>query len=253
MGDCLGRTPFASLIAGFIVLCGVGIFCGTVYRASQEILDGILLGLYNVNVTWLKTIQVIFIIVAVVMGCFAIFLFVFGCLATGATRENVYQGAKCIMGGRVSAGVFMLITYILNLIWMGVTSVMAMPIIIYIMVNSICVNEFQGQGDWFFESPWRGCVNMSRFGIYYEGIPNLTYNYTCGATNVGKFCQHVDTAGVMFSIAFAGSLLIVLGMVTFMLAISANFTRIKSGSEIKDYRQQIALSNDAISNTSGPF
>ena len=28
---------------------------------------------------------------------------VFGILATGATRQNVYSGAKCIMGGRVSA------------------------------------------------------------------------------------------------------------------------------------------------------
>ena len=38
------------------------------------------------------------------MGCFAIILLVFGFLATGATRQNLYSGARCIMGGRVSAG-----------------------------------------------------------------------------------------------------------------------------------------------------
>jgi putative Mn2+ efflux pump MntP len=51
----------------------------------------------------LETVQIIFIVVAVSMGCFAIVLLFFGFLATGATRQNIYSGAKCIMGGRVSA------------------------------------------------------------------------------------------------------------------------------------------------------
>ena len=38
------------------------------------------------------------------MALFAVLLLVFGFLATGATRKNVYSGAKCIMGGRISAG-----------------------------------------------------------------------------------------------------------------------------------------------------
>ena len=37
------------------------------------------------------------------MGLLTILLFVFGCLATGATRANIYSGDKCIMGGRISA------------------------------------------------------------------------------------------------------------------------------------------------------
>ena len=41
--------------------------------------------------------------VAVVMGCFSLILLVFGFLATGATRQNLYSGAKGIMGGRISA------------------------------------------------------------------------------------------------------------------------------------------------------
>ena len=38
------------------------------------------------------------------MALFAVLLLIFGFLATGATRKNVYSGAKCIMGGRISAG-----------------------------------------------------------------------------------------------------------------------------------------------------
>ena len=51
----------------------------------------------------LETITIIFIVIAVVMGCFAIMLLTFGFLATGATRQNIYSGVKCIMGGSVSA------------------------------------------------------------------------------------------------------------------------------------------------------
>lgn len=43
------------------------------------------------------------LIAGVVMGCYGICLLVFGALATGSTRKNVYSGAKCILGGRCSA------------------------------------------------------------------------------------------------------------------------------------------------------
>ena len=52
----------------------------------------------------LESVQIGFIVIAVVMGLYAIILLVFGFLATGATRQNIYSGAKCIMGGRLSAG-----------------------------------------------------------------------------------------------------------------------------------------------------
>ena len=48
-------------------------------------------------------IQVVFVVIGVVMGILALVLLIFGFLATGATRKNVYSGNKCIMGGRVSA------------------------------------------------------------------------------------------------------------------------------------------------------
>lgn len=51
-----------------------------------------------------------FVVIGVVMGIFAIILLIFGFLATGATRSNIYSGAKCIMGGRI-AGAF--VSYVL--------------------------------------------------------------------------------------------------------------------------------------------
>jgi len=47
--------------------------------------------------------KIILTIVASVTAVIGILLVVFGALATGATRRNVYSGAKCILGGRCSA------------------------------------------------------------------------------------------------------------------------------------------------------
>lgn len=62
----------------------------------------------NTNVTFifyfrLEILQKMFIVIGGVMVVFAIILLIFGFLATGATRSNVYSGAKCIMGGRITA------------------------------------------------------------------------------------------------------------------------------------------------------
>ena len=36
------------------------------------------------------------------MGAYAVMLLVFGFLATGATRDKLYSGEKCTLGGRIS-------------------------------------------------------------------------------------------------------------------------------------------------------
>lgn len=51
----------------------------------------------------LGEVKVILTLAAVVMGVYSIILLVFGVLATGSTRKNVYSGARCIQGGRCSA------------------------------------------------------------------------------------------------------------------------------------------------------
>ena len=56
---------------------------------------------------------------------------------------------------------FMIVTYIMNIVWMSVTSVCAIPIVIYIMVRSICHWEIEDREIWYYENY---CFNLSRFG-----------------------------------------------------------------------------------------
>lgn len=48
----IGNIPFASLIACIIVFAGVGIFCGTLYRALTIILKSVMQELFEFNVSW---------------------------------------------------------------------------------------------------------------------------------------------------------------------------------------------------------
>lgn len=50
--DCLGRTPYGSLIATIVVCLGVGLFCGTGFRALDITLNGIFRGLFQMTVPW---------------------------------------------------------------------------------------------------------------------------------------------------------------------------------------------------------
>jgi len=128
-------------------------------------------------------------IFGIIMGLFAIMLLTFGFLATGMTRQNIYASIRCIIGGRVSAVFFMSLTYLLNVAWMAMTSFCAMPIIIYLMMRSVCANEIEHRDYWFLDNY---CLNLSRFGIY-TNLSNSAagVNSLCDEIDLSQFCQHV--------------------------------------------------------------
>ena len=193
--------------------------------------------MFNLHIQWLQVIFILFIVISVVMGLFSLLLLTFGFLATGATRENIYSGVKCIMGGRVSAGFFMVLSYILNLIWMAVTSLTAMPILIFLMLRSICFWEIEDKTE---SQLWGYCLNLTRFGIYVWNDTTVVQGI-CDPTQLGEFCTHVHAAGWAYILSFVGSLLVVLAMVHFLIALAANYTRIMTTKELSEYKSAITL------------
>lgn len=239
----IGNIPFASLISCIIVFVGVGVFCGTLYRALTIILKSIMEELFMFNVSWLEVLQIVFIIIAVVMALFAILLLVFGFLATGATRKNVYSGASCIMGGRISAAFFMIISYILNIGWMAIMSVCVVPIIGYVMLRSICNTEVYSKDA---SSLSNYCFSLTQFGIYRNqtyglGIQPPGRESLCGHTELRRFCDRIAEAGPLFCVAFVGAVLICIGMLHFMISLAANYTRIRISKELTDYRDAVDM------------
>lgn len=239
--DCLGRTPYGSLNATIVVCLGVGLFCGTGFRALDITVNGILRNLFQMTVPWLQNIQIAFLFLGIAMGLFAILLLAFGFLTTGLTREHVCSGVRCIKGGGVLAILIMLFTYLVNAGWLAMTFLCAMPIFMFVMLHSVCQQEIYRRDFWFFDNY---CLNISRFGIY--------RNWTLGYDNVGlcddvdlsNFCQHVYDAGPMYCFAFIGCCLIVLGLIVYLTSFGANYSRIKSSQELTDYKRAIEMEED---------
>lgn len=239
----IGNVPFASLIATLVIFAGVGVFCGTLYRALSIILKSVMEDLFQFNVPWLEVLQIVFIVIAVIMALFAVLLLIFGFLATGATRKNVYSGAKCIMGGRISAGFFMVISYILNLAWMVIMSVGVIPVIFYISLSSICDTDIYSKDAQGLENY---CFRLTQFGIYRNdsyalGIKPPGKESLCGHAELRRFCDRIAEAGPLFCVAFVGAFLICLGMLHFMICLAANYTRIRISKELTEYRDAVDM------------
>jgi len=83
---------------------------------------------------------------------------------------------------------FMTLTYLLNATWMGITSFVALSIVIHVMLNSVCNVEVFEQRFQYIDTEWGFCLNLSRFGQpsfchflpFYKLFCN--YNQTCPIT-----------------------------------------------------------------------
>ncbi|XP_062586469.1 neuronal membrane glycoprotein M6-a-like [Saccostrea cucullata] len=252
--DKLGNWPFASLMATIIVFVGVGVFCGTLYRALQIIIINVMEGLFQFTVTWLSVVQIVFIVIAIVMALFSIVLLVFGFLATGATRQNVYSGKRCIMGGQVSAGFFMMMSFLLSLVWLVIVGVATIPVFLYIMLGSICNQEVYHNN----YQTVAYCFRLKHYGIYrnstypFLGVAAPGRDEICNPVELRVLCDRFAEAGPLFCVALAGAACIVIGMLLFMSTLSANYTRIKISKELTDYRNAVDMEEiDLHSNMKG--
>ncbi|XP_067949057.1 neuronal membrane glycoprotein M6-a-like [Watersipora subatra] len=214
---------------------------------------------FNLNeandILWLGELRVVLTTIGALTGCIGIVLLIFGALATGATRRNVFSGAKCIMGGRCSAAFCLVVTYVVNFAWMLITSGISIPIIFFVMMRSICEMEFRYKGT---QPGGSGvalhCFNLSRIGIYYPGynkeFPDLfIYGpHLCRQSQLTDMCDLVAREIPLMSAAFAGSFLIVISMVSFLMIVSANYQRIKTSKELSDYRDALEQDNTEMDN-----
>lgn len=240
----IGNCPFASLISALLVFFGVGVYCGTFYRAIQIFITHILEEIFGFNVPWLEVIQIVFIVIGIIMGLFAILLLVFGFLATGATRKNVYSGNKCIMGGRVSAAFFMCISYLLNLVWIGMFGVGVVPVLIYLMISSTCTNSVYSKVQ---ASSGVTCINLNHYGIYrnqtYLAIGQLPpgKESICDPNELRRLCDKIAEAGPLFCVALAAAVVIIMGLTNFLLTLATNYTRLKISKELTEYRDAVDM------------
>lgn len=152
--SCITRIPFATLMATMMLLIGVGVFCGTMYRGSSLaviMFDNV----FHLKLLWIEAIQMIFVVIAASMAALGFMILFVGFLATGATRHKVYRAWGSRVGGRISCAVFMVVTYILKIVWILILCFLSIVTFIFTLFWKMCSKtEVQTH---------RTCIDLTQF------------------------------------------------------------------------------------------
>lgn len=99
--------------------------------------------------------QLVFVIGGASMAAIGLMILFLGCLTTGATRYKVYRAWGSRVGGRVSCAVFMVITYLLQLVWLAMLIFLVIVTIMYTMFWALCEDKSN--------HPEIECINFEQF------------------------------------------------------------------------------------------
>lgn len=235
---CITRIPYATLLALILNWAGVAVFCGTLYRGvnlSLRMIQHVFQ--LDKGLGWIEPTQLAFIILGASMAAVALMILIVAFLATGATRHEVYKSSFGRAGGRIACVVFITITYILLFAWIAVFACCIIMTIFYTVSWGVCNTDEIGWDDGFID-----------FYPYHFLFPEGTQREHMeirGTSEIKIFCKDiVENATVMFIMATIASVLVIISLVHFLMALSANYAHIRGHDkfselqELQDYHSE---------------
>jgi len=153
------------------------------------------------------------------------------------------------MGGRCSAGFFMTLAYIGNACYVGIASLLVVPLVGWLMLSRMCYyeNEYwnNSSGDKTV-MPFSKVFNLTNYGIYAQVYTKqhvlLKWNETITkSTTFQLMCNQVHQAGPLFLCAFGGSIFVIFGLVFFIGALSSNYMKLKLTKELTEYKKVLDI------------
>uniref|UniRef100_A0A915EE66 Uncharacterized protein n=1 Tax=Ditylenchus dipsaci TaxID=166011 RepID=A0A915EE66_9BILA len=203
---CLSRVPYSSLMA--FVMCFIGVILFSIMMTALNITD----------IPWLDKIHIVFVITALLMVTVALVLLCIGILSTGSTREEVFKRESARQGGRISCIVAITLSYLLNILWIGIVSVTAIFSFVYYVFGELCSSLTA-----YTEND---CLDFSVLRPLVKDFSESTL-ILCGG-NVQQFCALTNTVLIWYIVGFIGSLIVTLGLVQFIASNSANYAHVNS-------------------------
>ncbi|XP_072370206.1 glycoprotein M6Bb isoform X3 [Scyliorhinus torazame] len=224
---CLGGVPYASLLATILCFSGVALFCGCGHVALTKVESIVEMYFSNTLNDHALLTDVIQMMQYVIYGV-ASFFFLYGIIllaegfyTTSAVKE-IHGEFKTTVCGRCISGMFVFLTYLLGIAWLGVFGFSAIPVFIYYNMWLTCQT---------INSPPMNltvtdiCVDVRQYGI----IPwNASPGKACGSTLVA-ICNtsEFDLSYHLFIVACAGAGVTVIALLIYMMATTYNFAVLK--------------------------
>eukprot|EP00092_Neocalanus_flemingeri_P005360 GFUD01005775.1.p1 GENE.GFUD01005775.1~~GFUD01005775.1.p1 ORF type:complete len:268 (-),score=65.05 GFUD01005775.1:188-991(-) len=225
---CITRTPYATLVAVIMCWAGVGVFCGTMYRGVNLTLR-LLQDVFKLDkgLQWVEPTQLAFVILGASMAALALMILVTAILATGATRVEVYKSSVGRVGGRIASACFIFITYILLLAWLVVLLCCIVMTTFYTLSWGVCSTD---------EIGWdNGVIDFYPLHFMFPEGTQKVNMLVEGQAEIKMFCKdYVQRAEVMFILSTVSCMLVVLSLVHFLMALSANYAHIRGQDKFTD-------------------
>lgn len=227
--SCMSRIPYATLIATVMCLIGVGVFCGTMYRGAALtviMFDHVFLQ----RLIWVETLQIIFVVIGASMAALGFMILFVGFLATGATRHKVYKVWRNRVGGRISCAIFMVLTYILNIIWIMMLCFLVIVTFVFTVFWNLCSNTD-------IETD-RVCIDLTQFHFMFPSETRQQDLRICGVAKVKEFCKDgVEKAEIMFILATVSCLLVIFSLIHYLMCLAANYAHIRDHAKLQELQE----------------
>nr|CAG4651926.1 EOG090X085S [Triops cancriformis] len=237
--DCLGKIPYATFIATVLCLVGIGVFCGTFYRAAT--LTSLLLdNVFHIQVKWVTLLQMLALIFGGILALLAFIILIVGCLATGSTRHTVYRAWKARAGGRLSCAIFLGLCYILYYVWTAILALLVCVTIVFSFFWGLCANKQQ--------RPDRPCIDFVQFDWLFPNGTRVEDMQVCGPDEIKLFCKdYVENAEVMYILSTVAAFLVSLSLVHYLMCLASNYAYIRDQEKISDLQEMQYLQDSDMS------
>ncbi|XP_030745596.1 proteolipid protein DM beta isoform X1 [Sitophilus oryzae] len=232
---CLTRIPYATLIATIMCALGIIIFCSTMYRGSTLTLL-MFSEVFSTQLGWINTVKMTFVLIGACMGALGLMVLTVGFLATGATRHKVYRGWGSRVTGRLSCAIFLGITYILQIVWLMKFCFLVIVTFVFTVFWKMCENPRVAslQDD----------IDLTQFYFLFPSGTRQEHMKVSGESNVKAFCKdYVEKVEIMFILATASVVLVILSLVHYLMCLSANYAHIRNQEKFLQL-QDLQMVND---------
>uniref|UniRef100_A0A914XZE3 Uncharacterized protein n=1 Tax=Panagrolaimus superbus TaxID=310955 RepID=A0A914XZE3_9BILA len=214
---CINRVPYSSVMAFVMCIIGSILFATMIWSFNASI-EQARRALDITNIPWLEQVHLAFIILAVLMAIFSLFLLLIGVLSTGSTREEIYKRKDSRRGGRIICAIAIVVSYLLNILWILIVSITAILSFIYYIFSRLC-SSLQEYSE-------NTCLDFDVFKPLVQQYSNPDLKL-CGG-NVQQFCAVTNTVFSWNIVGFIGALIIVLGLVQFIASNASNYAHVNN-------------------------
>ncbi|XP_027879826.1 glycoprotein M6Bb isoform X1 [Xiphophorus couchianus] len=234
---CLGGVPYASLVATILCFSGVALFCGCGHVALNGTVTILETFFSTVRTDHAMLTDIIQLMQYVIYGI-ASFFFLYGIIllaegfyTTSAVKE-LHSEFKTTICGRCISGMFVFLTYILGVAWLGVFGFSAVPVFLFYNIWATCNT---------MKSPMANITNLDSFCVdvrQYGIIPwNATPGKACGSSLI-TVCDSNEfyLSYHLYIVACAGAGATVIALIHYLMILSANWAYLKDASQMHAYQ-----------------